>query len=46
MYSRNSAFKQIGFDSYNFSGGYCFYDAVTKDRALIQQARDCGMDKL
>ena len=46
MYSRNSAFKQIGFDSYNFSGGYRFYEAVTHERALIQQALDCDMDKL
>ena len=34
------------FDAYNFSGGYRFYEAVTHDRALIQQALDCGMDKL
>ena len=36
----------FGFDAYNFSGGYRFYEAVTHDRALIQQALDCGMDKL
>lgn len=36
----------FGFDSYNFSGGYRFYETVTYDRALIQQALDCGMDKL
>ena len=36
----------FGFDAYNFSGGYRFYEAVTHDRTLIQQALDCGMDKL
>ncbi len=36
----------FGFDAYNFSGGYRFYETVTSDRALIQQALDCGMDKL
>ena len=36
----------FGFVAYNFSGGYRFYEAVTHERALIQQALDCGMDKL
>ena len=36
----------FGFDAYNFSGGYRFYEAVTHERAFIQQALDCGMDKL
>ena len=36
----------FGFDAYNFSGGYRFYEAVSHDRTLIQQALDCGMDKL
>ena len=36
----------FGFDAYNFSGGYRFYEAVTHELALIQQALDCGMDKL
>jgi rhodanese-related sulfurtransferase len=36
----------FGFDAYNFTGGYRFYEAVTHERALIQQALDCGMDKL
>ena len=34
-----------GFDCYNFSGGFRFYDAVTNDRCLIEQATACGMDK-
>ena len=36
----------FGFDAFNFSGGYRFYEAVSHDRTLIQQALDCGMDKL
>lgn len=27
-----------GFDCYNFSGGFRFYDAVTNDRCLIESA--------
>ena len=26
--------------------GYCFYEAVSHDRTLIQQALDCGMDRI
>ena len=34
-----------GFDCYNFSGGFRFYDAVMHDRCLIETASACGMDK-
>ena len=34
-----------GFEAYNFAGGFRFYDAVTNDRALIEQATACGMDR-
>lgn len=34
-----------GYDCYNFSGGFRFYDAVMHDRRLIQQATACGMDR-
>ncbi len=34
-----------GFDCYNFAGGYRFYEAVTRERALVAQATDCGMDR-
>jgi NADPH-dependent 2,4-dienoyl-CoA reductase/sulfur reductase-like enzyme/rhodanese-related sulfurtransferase len=34
-----------GFEAYNFSGGFRFYDAVVNDRALIERAYSCGMDK-
>lgn len=33
-----------GFDCYNFSGGFRFYDAVINDRCLIESATACGMD--
>ena len=36
---------QHGFDCYNFSGGFRFYDAVTNDRCLIESATACGMDR-
>ena len=34
-----------GFNCYNFSGGFRFYDAVMHDRCLIESATACGMDK-
>ena len=34
-----------GFEVYNFAGGFRFYDAVMNDRALIESAFACGMDK-
>ena len=34
-----------GFDCYNFSGGFRFYDMVMHERALIEEAYPCGMDK-
>ena len=34
-----------GYEAYNFSGGFRFYDAVTNDRRLIEQATACGMDQ-
>ena len=34
-----------GFEAYNFAGGFRFYDTVTRDRALVEQASLCGMDK-
>ncbi len=35
-----------GFDAYNFSGGYRFYEAVKYERSLIEQALPCGADML
>ena len=34
-----------GFDCYNFSGGFRFYDAVTNGGCLIESTTACGMDK-
>ena len=34
-----------GYDAYNFSGGFRFYDAVMNDRGLIETATACGMDR-
>ena len=33
------------YETYNFSGGFRFYDAVMNDRALAEAAFSCGMDK-
>ncbi len=35
----------LGFEAYNFAGGYRFYQAVMEDKALSQVAFPCGMDK-
>ena len=34
-----------GYEAYNFSGGFRFYDAVIHDRFLIERATACGMDQ-
>ena len=34
-----------GFECYNFSGGFRFYDAVMNERCLIESAAACGMDR-
>ena len=34
-----------GYDAWNFSGGYRFYDAVENDRSMIESATVCGMDQ-
>ena len=34
-----------GYDCYNFSGGFRFYDAVVNDRSLVEKAYSCGMDQ-
>lgn len=35
-----------GFETYNFSGGFRFYDAVMNDRALTEASMNCGMDNI
>lgn len=34
-----------GYNAYNFSGGFRYYDAVVNDRCLIESATACGMDR-
>ena len=34
-----------GYDAYNFSGGFRFYEAVMQDRCLVEKASACGMDR-
>ena len=35
----------LGYETYNFAGGFRFYDAVVNDRRLIEQSTACGMDQ-
>ena len=44
-YVASRILEAYGFEVYNFSGGYRYYDAVVNDRALIERANSCGMDK-
>lgn len=37
--------SENGFECYNFSGGFRFYDAVMHDRCLMETATACGMDQ-
>ncbi len=34
-----------GFECYNFSGGFRFYDTVTNEKEMIEETYPCGMDK-
>lgn len=34
-----------GFECYNFSGGFRFYNAVKNDKCLIERATACGMEQ-
>ena len=33
------------YETYNFAGGFRFYDAVKNDRRLMEQSTACGMDQ-
>ena len=35
----------LGFEAYNFAGGFRFYEAVIQDKVLSEAAFPCGMDK-
>ena len=37
--------SNLGFDCYNFSGGYGFYSTVTSDKMLCPTNYPCGMEK-
>ncbi len=44
-YIASRILEGTGYEAYNFSGGFRFYDAVVNDRAMIEKAYACGMDK-
>ena len=35
-----------GYDCYNFTGGFRYYDVVKNDKCLIERASACGMDNV
>lgn len=37
--------SQNGFECYNFSGGYRFYETAAKDKLAAKEALPCGMEK-
>lgn len=37
--------SQEGFDCYNFSGGYRFYESVIHEKAISEKSYPCGMDQ-
>lgn len=37
--------SQNGYDCYNFSGGYRFYDIINREKDQAKTAYPCGMDK-
>ena len=36
---------QNGFECFNFSGGFGFYESITGDKVLTETSYPCGMDK-
>lgn len=44
-YIATRIFAGNGFECYNFSGGFRFYDTVTNEKEMIEEAYPCGMDK-
>ena len=44
-YIASRILEEKGFEAYNFTGGFRYFAAVAYDKALIQQAYDCGMDR-
>ncbi|MBR5490532.1 MAG: CoA-disulfide reductase, partial [Oscillospiraceae bacterium] len=35
----------LGFDARNFSGGYRYFEAVKRDKRLVEESMPCGADK-
>lgn len=35
----------LGWEVYNFPGGYGYYETVTRERCLVEQSLPCGMEK-
>ena len=44
-YISSCILTNLGFDCYNFSGGYGFYAMVTSDRMICQSSYPCGLEK-
>ena len=44
-YISSRILANLGFDCYNFSGGYGFYAMVTSDRMICQSSYPCGLEK-
>ena len=44
-YISSRILTNLGFDCYNFSGGYGFYAMVTSDRMICQSSYPCGLEK-
>ena len=43
-YIASRILEGYGYETYNFSGGFRYYDAVVNDRVLIEVAYACGMN--
>lgn len=43
-YIASRILEGYGYETYNFSGGFRYYDAVVNDRVLIEVAYACGME--
>ncbi len=37
--------EDYGYEAYNLSGGFRFYNAVTSDRVLVEKSYNCGIEK-
>ena len=44
-YISSRILTNLGFDCYNFSGGYGFYAMVTSDRMICESSYPCGLEK-